>query len=343
MVNIKDVAIRAGVSVTTVSRVLNNRGYIGKETREKVEKAMAEINYFPNQIARALQKSQSYILGIIVPDSNNPFFSELVKHVEINANANNYKLLVCNSLDQSEKEAKYIRMLKENRVDGIIMCSHTLDVGEYTQINFPIVTFDRIIANQFPYVSSDNFKGGEIATEHLIASGCKKLLHLSGPLKLDLLPNRRSDAFRLTCMKHNIEFEVVEATQDNLTFQYFRDFIRTEIADTLSHFDGVFCSNDILAYALYLHAIENNIKVPEQLKIIGYDYHSFTRMLQTPKLTTISQPISRLGKILSNTIISMIETKDKDSVNNIVVDVELIKGDTTIDTNNSQHLTSLQI
>ncbi|WNF38574.1 LacI family DNA-binding transcriptional regulator [Bacillaceae bacterium IKA-2] len=329
MTNIKDVAVRAGVSITTVSRVLNNRGYIGKGTRKKVEDAIEEMNYSPNQIARSLQKSQSYILGMIVPDSNHPFFSELIKHVEIFANEQNYKILICNSLDQAEKEANYISMLRENRVDGIIMCSHTLDVEEYKKVNFPIVTFDRIISNNFPYVGSDNFRGGEIATEHLIQSGCKRLLHISGPLKLDLLPNRRTDAFKLTCMKHEIPFEIIEGSHDNLTFEYFQEFITEDVAEILPGFDGVFCSNDIVAYALYLHATKQAIKVPEQLKIVGYDYHSFTRMLQTPKLTTISQPTKRLGKVLSSTIINMIESKDKDTINNTIVDVELIKGQTT--------------
>ncbi|MCT8137124.1 LacI family DNA-binding transcriptional regulator [Anaerobacillus sp. CMMVII] len=329
MANIKDVALRAGVSVTTVSRVLNNRGYIGKETRKKVEDAMAAMNFSPNQIARALQKSQSYILGMIVPDSNHPFFSELIKHVEVYANEQNYKVLICNSLDQSDKEAKYINMLTENRVDGIIMCSHTLDVEAYKNVNFPIVTFDRIISNQFPYVASDNYRGGELATEHLIQSGCKHLLHISGPLKLDLLANRRADAFKLTCMRHNLPHQVIEGSHDNLTFDYFKDFIMNEVADNLSNFDGVFCSNDIVAYALYLYATEIGIKIPEDLKIVGYDYHSFTRMLQTPKLTTIAQPTNRLGKVLSSTIINMIENKDKDTVNNTIVDVELIKGQTT--------------
>ncbi|OIJ18110.1 LacI family transcriptional regulator [Anaerobacillus alkalidiazotrophicus] len=329
MANIKDVAERAGVSVTTVSRVLNNRGYIGKETRKKVEEAMAEMNYSPNQIARALQKSQSYILGMIVPDSNHPFFSELIKYVEMYANEKNYKILICNSLDQPKKEARYLNMLSENRVDGIIMCSHTLDVDAYKQVSFPIVTFDRIISNQFPYVACDNFRGGELATEHLIELGCKNLLHISGPLKLDLLANRRADAFKLSCMKHNVHYEVIEGSNDNLTFEYFTDLIIDKISEDLSKFDGVFCSNDIVAYALYLYATENGIKVPEQLKIVGYDYHSFTRMLQTPKLTTISQPTNRLGKVLSSTIMNMIENKDEETINNTVIDVELIKGHTT--------------
>lgn len=184
MPTIKDVATLANVSVTTVSRVLNNRGYIGIETRKKVEDAMSQLNYFPNQIARSLQKNQSFIIGMIVPDSNNPFFSDIIKYVELFANENNYKILLCNSLNEPEKEERYLNMLKQNQVDGIIMCSHTIDVEAYKKINLPVITFDRVISDQHPFIACDNFKGGEIATEHLINAGCKKLLHISGPLRI---------------------------------------------------------------------------------------------------------------------------------------------------------------
>lgn len=329
MTNIKDVAQHAGVSVTTVSRVMNNRGYIGKGTRKKVEEAMMELNYSPNQIARALQKSQSYLLGVIVPDSNHPFFSELIKYIEMSADELNYKILICNSLDQPDKELHYVTMLRENRVDGIIMCSHSINIERYKTLSLPIVTFDRIISDKFPYVASDNFRGGEIATTHLIELGCKRLLHLSGPSNLDSLANRRADAFRLTCIKYNVDFDIIEGTNGNMTFEYFNEFIKEELALKLSNYDGVFCSNDIEAYALYVYAHEIGIKVPEQLKIVGYDYHSFTRMIQNPKLTTIKQPIHKLGKVLSYTLINFIENIDKDTVNNSVLDIELIKGDTT--------------
>jgi LacI family sucrose operon transcriptional repressor len=329
MPSIKDVAKIAGVSVTTVSRVINNRGYISKETRKKVEEAMESIGYQPNQIARALLKNKSYFIGVIVPDSNHPFFSELVKYIEMYSNERNYRILICNSLDEREKEIKYINMLRQNRVDGIIMCSHTLDIDEYKKLNFPIVSFDRIISNKIPYVASDNYLGGEIATKHLIDKGCKSLLHISGPLNFDTLANRRENAFRLTCLKHNIPYKVIEGAHNKLTFEYFFNFIKKEVSKHLPTVDGVFCSNDIVAYALYVYAVQNGIKVPEQLKIVGYDYHSFTRMLQTPKLTTIKQPIDIIGKVLCSTIINMIENNDRDVVNNTIVDVELIKGDTT--------------
>lgn len=327
MSTIKEVAKLAGVSITTVSRVINNRGYINKETRAKVEEAMAAIDYFPNQIARSLQRSQSDLIGIIVPDSNHPFFAELIRYVETYANEQNYKVLICNSLGNSEKESNYISMLRQNRVDGIIMCSHTLDLEQYRKVNMPIISFDRIIAPNIPYVGADNFQGGEMATEHLIAQGCRKLLHVSGSLKFDLLPNRRTDAFRLTCMKHDIPHKVIEGEPYKLTFEYYWDFIEREVSKHLDDYDGVFCSNDILAYALYVYVTQHGLRVPEQMKIVGYDYHSFTRMLQTPRLTTIKQPIDRIGKMLCSNLIRLIEGEEE--LNNTVVDVTLIAGDTT--------------
>ncbi|GGF61103.1 LacI family transcriptional regulator [Paenibacillus albidus] len=331
MASIKDVAKEAGVSVATVSRVMNNRGYISKETRRKVEKAMEAIDYHPNQIARALQRSQSYFIGIIVPDSNHPFFSDLIKYVEMRANEKNYKLLICNSLEDPEKEANYISMLRQNQVDGIIMCSHTMNIESYKKVTFPIVSFDRFISPNIPCVGSDNFRGGELATEHLIQSGCKRLLHISGPLDLDILSNRRRDAFVITCMKYGVAYDIIEGAHNKLTFDYFWSFITEKLSpEELHKYDGIFCSNDIVAYALYIYAQQQGLQVPEQLKIIGYDNHSFTRMLQNPKLTTIMQPSDRIGSMLTNTLIQMIEAEEDDPhVNNTTVDVTLIKGDTT--------------
>ena len=328
MPTIKDVANLANVSVTTVSRILNNRGYIGTETRKKVEEAMAQLNYFPNQIARSLQKNQSFIIGMIVPDSNNPFFSEIIKFVELYANQQNYKILLCNSLNEPEKEERYLNMLRQNRVDGIIMCSHTIDIEAYKRIKLPIITFDRVISDQHPFVACDNFKGGEMATEHLIKSGCKSLLHVSGPLRINLLPNKRTDGFTSTCKKYGVPYTIIEGSYENLITENARSFLENEVLEKLHQFDGVFCSSDLLAYLLYIAATDKGMKVPEELKIVGFDNHSFTRMLETPKITTIAQPFEKIGKILSSTIVSMIEDKES-KFNNTIVNVELIKGETT--------------
>lgn len=332
MASIKDVASKAGVSISTVSRVLNNTGYISKEARKKVEAAMKELEYEPNQVARSLQRSQSFLIGVIVPDSNHPFFSELIKYIEIYLTELDYKILICNSLDNPEKEQQYISMLRQNRVDGIIMCSHTLEVESFKNIGLPVVAFDRIISNEIPYVSSDNFHGGQIAAKHLIKQGCKHLLHLSGPLNVDLLPNRRWDGFRATCLDASIPYNVMECTYDELNYDTLNIFIQNNVMNKIHQYDGVFC-NDSAAYALYINCKKVGLHVPEQLKIVGYDYHSFTRMLQRPKLTTVMQPINKIGMALSSKIVEMIEEKEKDIQetihNNIVLGVKLIEGETT--------------
>jgi len=329
MVGIKDVAKKAGVSVTTVSRVMNNRGYIGDQTRKKVEDAIKELNYSPNQIARSLQSNQSYIFGLIVPEIRHPFFSEMVHWIEYYASLINYKIIICNSVNDKEKESGYLKMLKEHRADGVIMCSHTLETDAYKKLTIPIVSFDRIISTDIPYVASDNYHGGELATHHLIKKGCKRLLHIAGPLNFEMLSNRRYDAFQVVCSRHQVEWDVLEGANINLTFEDNYRFVEEKLGDNLINYDGVFCSNDLIAYALSMYAEKNKINVPDDLKIVGYDYNSFTKTLQSPRLTTIKQPIETLAKQLVYSLQKQMENKGKRDADRSIYDVELIEGDTT--------------
>lgn len=330
MPSIKDVAERAGVSITTVSRVMNQRGYISKETVRKVEKAMEDLSYAPNQAARALQKKQSFLIGLIVPDSAHPFFADLIKEIELYFSDHKYSLLVCNSLGEQEKEQRFLEMLRQNRLDGVIMCSHTLDVGVFQSLKMPIVSFDRTIANHIPSVGSNNFRGGELATEHLIERGCRNLLHIAGSKVLAMHSNRRGDAFLLTCMKHGVRHELLEGAPNRLTFEYYREFLERELPlARLADFDGIFCSNDLLAYALLLHAGGLGINVPEQLRIVGYDDHSFSRMLQSPRLTTIRQPTDEIGRIIGANLLDLIEQERPGNGAHTTVEVSLVVGETT--------------
>ncbi len=326
MATIKDVAKEAGVSITTVSRLLNNNNYISDSTRKKIRDAMKRLDYHPHQIARALSKKQTHILGLILPDSSHSFFGQLIKAIEMTAQSKDYKILLCNSLNDKEKELSYINMLKENRVDGIIMGSHALDLDAYKTIKKPLVTFDRYIDDTIPYVASDSYTGGQLATQHLIDQGCKQLLHISGPLKLSTFANRRADGFKLTCIENHIAYDIIESEYTKLSYSYFYQFIETTISSYLHKIDGVFCSNDILAYALYVYCIKHNINVPERIKIVGYDFCRFSRMLKTPRLTTIAQPIDLIGQILSKSLIDLIEKKE---TYNQQLSVKLIKGETT--------------
>lgn len=328
--NIKDVAKKAGVSITTVSRVLNNHPNVSEKTKATVNSAMLELNYYPHQVARALSKKQSFLIGMLVPDCSNPFFAELIKYVELNAQQHDYRLLLCNSLNNMERELKYISMLRQNRVDGIIIGSHTLDLNYYKDLNAPLITFDRYIDESIPYVSCDNFYGGQLATNHLIENGCKSLLHISGALNLNSFVNRRSEAFKLTCLENNIPFQMIELDHTNLTYEYYYDFITERISPLLNDIDGVFCSNDLLAYALYVYCQENGINVPNDLKIIGFDNDFFIRTLRTPRITTIAQPIEKLATALWDGILELIENPKESNkhTHNRIISVNLVERDT---------------
>lgn len=174
---IQDVAKVAGVSPTTVSRVLNDRGYISSKTKEKVFEAMKEINYVPNDLARSLYNKRSYLIGVIVPSTSNPFFGELVAYIENICDERGYKVLLCNSLHEADKEKKYWEMLRRNQVDGVIVVTYNRGLIDKKQ-QFPAVAIDHYLAENIHVVSSDNFQGGEMASRELIKAGCKKLFIL---------------------------------------------------------------------------------------------------------------------------------------------------------------------
>ena len=166
-----DVAKKAGVSVTTVSRVINDYGYISQKTRDKVFAAMEELNYQPNSLARSLHGKSTNLVGLIFPAITNPFFAELVEKIEQKLFSEGYKVILCNAGSDKEKEREYLKMLLANQVDGIIAGAHNLGIDEYNRVGLPIVSFDRKLSEQIPIVSCDNYAGGKLAVQELYNAG----------------------------------------------------------------------------------------------------------------------------------------------------------------------------
>lgn len=323
MATIKDVAERAGVTVTTVSRILNNRGSISENTRKKVYAIMEELNYQPNELARALFRKKSNIIGLIIPNVSHPFFAELSNYIESYAYKNGYKVLLCNSYSDIAKEKDYIDMLKRSQVDGIIMGSHSLETSEYVGINLPIVTIDRILSDKIPYISSDNYRGGTLATKLLIDKGCKKIAHISGPLSLNTPANKRYEAFSDVTKKLDIETTLIEIKLD--TFDGYKSKIEKLFRD-YPDIDGVFASSDIIGATTVIVANSLGKKIPQDLKIIGYD-DILNASLIVPALTTIKQPIEEMGKLAVELIIKQIE-KEEISME-YILPIKLIERGTT--------------
>lgn len=295
MPTIHDVAQKTGLSVTTVSRVINNRGYLSEATRRKVLEAMNELDYQPNEIARSLLKKQSNLIGLIIPTVSNPFFSQMAAAIEASAYESGMKLLLCNSMMDPAKEKEYIEMMKKNRVDGIIMGSHTLQVDEYLNLNHPLITFDRKIGNDIPYIASDNERGGRIAAQLLIDKGCRKIAHICGNLSLDMLSNKRTSGFLEVVKQQQIEHVVVQTDMNVFDYPQYELIIRA-LFEKHPDIDGVFATSDVIAFFVVKIGLSLGLSVPGQLKVIGYD-DILMSSWSTPALTTVRQPIEDMGSL----------------------------------------------
>lgn len=303
MPNIKDVAKKTGLSVTTVSRVLNNRGYISEKTRKLVYDAMAEMNYQPNELARSLFRQRSNIIGVIVPSAEHPFFGKLLQSIEKHASQAGFKIMLCISRQDAAKEIEYLQMLQGNKVDGIILSSRSSDIKSHLNHHFPFVTIDRILSSDIPCISGDNYLGGRLATQHLIERGCTKLAHITGSPELQLQANRRDEAFVDVCRSNGINPIVLSTSElDFSNLDYYRDI---EQLLTQHAVDGLFLGNDIMAAQTLQIAARLQLKVPEQLKVVGFDDIPLAS-LTTPSLTTIKQPTEEIGKYAVEVIVNQL-------------------------------------
>ena len=323
---IQDVARLAGVSPTTVSRVLNDRGYISDETREKVNKAMKELNYFPNDVARSLFNKRTNLIGVILPTVSNPFFGELTFYIENICNSLGYKILLCNSLNNIDNEERYLEMLMRNQVDGIIVGTHNQGILQYKNDNMAVVSIDTDLSENIPIIGSDNYNGGKIATELLLSKGCKKIINIDGEFNLRTQARLRKIAYEDVMKSNNripITYEIVSTFDGGNQIQ-----IANKILDEHPEVDGVFATNDLFAAACINEARTRRRKIPEDLKIVGYDGTETSRSL-LPDLTTIKQPIELIAKTSIELLIKEIEGDFSNRKSKIALPVSLIEGKTT--------------
>lgn len=290
MATLKDVAERAGVTVTTVSRMLNNRVRVSEKTRCRILDAMKDLDYQPNELAQSLTKKRSNFIGLIVPSARNFFFAQVIEHTERFAVAKGFKLLLCVSNLEMDKELEYFGMLRANKVAGVILASHTQELQDHLNFEAPIVTIDRTISPLIPSLCPDNYHGGELAAAHLLGSGCKKLAYFSGSSGLDMDANKRYLGFRDFCQKKRAACPLfVDACEESFISMDYETLIRDLFAshpDT----DGIFTSNDIIAAQLVQYLSARGKRIPEDIRIIGYDDTDLASLC-TPPLTTIHQPI----------------------------------------------------
>lgn len=302
MATLKDVAKETGLTVSTVSRVLNNRGYLSDETRKRVYEAMKKLNYQPNEVARSLSKKSSNTIGVIVPHIRHPYFAELISNLENEAYKKNHQILLFNSREKGEREKEYLELCFGNRVAGVILCSGTVAVQEFESLNVPLVTLERYLENGTATVECDNQQGGRLAAKCLIDNGCQSLLHFSGVYETAMPADLRAVGFREICEKEGVEYREVVTS----AFQYNHMEYHEEIERVFREnpqVDGVFASSDLIAAQILQVCRKLAIDVPSQLKLVGFD-DVIISSLTTPRITTIHQPIKEMARMAVELLIS---------------------------------------
>ena len=324
MASMKDVAQRAGVGVGTVSRVINDSGYVSADTRKKIERAIEELGYTPNELARNLFRNRSGIIGVLVPDLDHPFFSAFARETEVALYKLGYKAMICNTVGSSNRERDYLNMLDRNMVDGIITGAHTLHRKEYENRKHTIVALDQDFGPDIPMIGSDHVYGGRVAAEIMIKNGCKRVVHISG-IAPNVAANDRHEVFEAILKKHNVEVLDLMMEWNKFDHQSYWDAAK-EAIEKYPDADGIFSADQPALCYMHL-AIQAGKRVPEDLKVITYDGMDVSRLCY-PEVTSICQNVKFLAESCAKTVLDLIDGKER-VPHRQVLSVELQQGQST--------------
>ncbi|MFF3023243.1 LacI family DNA-binding transcriptional regulator [Gottfriedia sp. NPDC057948] len=308
MPSIKDVANLAGVGVGTVSRVINNHPNVTPETLDKVNAAIKQLNYIPNEVARNFKMQKSNMVALVLPSIWNPFFSELAYYIEDELDRKGYKLMLCNSGGRPDKELYYFDKLNQNKVAGVVGITYN-DIEESISADIPIISIDRHFGKKITCVTSDNYTGGRIALNELVNAGAKKVAYLgiasSVYSEVILRKNGFIDEAKAKGVEYFIHEEHDNVYNDDL---FFENFFAKKIHQGV---DGVFANTDLLAAKYIDRAKRLGIRTPENVKVIGYDGIQDNTLFH-PVLSTIRQPVEEMARMSVKLLVKKIEGEDLD-------------------------------
>lgn len=294
-VRLKDVAEKAGVSIATASKVLNNKtSDIGEATINHVKVIAQEIGYVPNAIARAMKTNRSNIIGLIIPDIRNPFFTEIARGAEDLAYELGYSLFLCNTDDDLEKETKYIQSLQQLRIDGIVIAGsfeRDRDKEISLSVNTPLIAIDREIYYKdiSSFIKTDSYESSKEMSELLYSSGYRNYYYLGGPLNNSVANERYEGTMAGITNKNDVKFE-----SDFVRFLIEDGYSSVINNDDILEHDVIICGNDLIAIGVLNALKERGIRVPEDISIVGFDDIHLASAF-SPRLTTIRQPAYEMG------------------------------------------------
>ncbi|EPL03952.1 LacI family DNA-binding transcriptional regulator [Pseudomonas sp. CF161] len=296
MATIKDVAALAGISYTTVSHVVNKTRPVSEEVRVKVEAAIKRLDYVPSAVARSLKAKTTATIGLLVPNSLNPYFAELARGIEDYCERNGYCVILCNSDDNPHKQSSYLRVLLEKRVDGLIVTSAGGDSGlaeGLAAVRTPMVIVDRGLEGvDADLVRIDHEYGAYLATRHLLELGHRDIACIGGPANTSVAQMRLAGFLR-ALKEAGLEVPPERILQSDFTST--GGYSAAALLLQNNPPSAIFASNDMMGIGVLRAAAECNIRVPSELSVIGFDDIQMSRYVY-PALTTVGQSILQLGE-----------------------------------------------
>ena len=314
VVSIRDVARRAAVSVGTVSNVLNRPELVSAARRESVRRAITELGFVPNESARHLRRGHGRTIGLVVLDVANPFFTDVARGVEDAANAAGLVVILCNSNEDRAREAGYLDVLEEQRVQGVLLTpvdGGAARLARLRERGIPVVLLDqRAPRKEFCSVSVDDRLGGQLAVGHLIDAGHRRIAFVGGPRSLRQVTDRHAGALAALRAADVPPTALVDVGTPSLNVAGGRDAVARILGmPTARRPTAVFCANDLLALGVLQELTRQRVAVPGRMAIVGYDDIEFASAAAVP-LSSVRQPRDQLGRTAAELLVDEVRGAD---------------------------------
>ncbi|OPA80891.1 LacI family transcriptional regulator [Paenibacillus selenitireducens] len=307
-VKIKDVARVAGVSVTSVSRVLNKGEHVSEKLEKKVLRAIEELNYSPSLIAKSLKRNKTNLIGVIIPDITSHFQATILSSIEETAGKKGYNLLVSNIVEDTEKVVKYLNVFQDMRVDGIVLMHAKMndDIRHFlTKTQIPLVVHADLGMN-LPTVIIDDYKAGYDATSYLIQEGHQRIAMIAGDMRDLSAGRKRYEGYLAACKDHGLTVDesIIRFGDYKLATGY--KLMNELLTEAGGSFTSVFAASDDMAVGAMNCIQDHQLHIPGDISVMGFDGSQIADVVR-PRLTTIKQPVDQIGQMTIDLLLNLIE------------------------------------
>lgn len=332
MATIKEVAEVAGVSIATVSRVLNNTAPVNEATKKKIQEAIQQLNYVPSTIARGMRKQQSHIIGMIIPDYENPYYTLVYKYLEQEANKRDYRLVVACMEESKATENTSVLELMARNVDGIVLCTYygneksIKGIMELSQ-SIPILFLDNFpMEEHISSVIIDGYKGMRAIAEHVIGLGHERIGYIDRIFGYKVADDRKR-AYEETLKDYSIPLAPELIYRGSYTINSGYEAAKYFMEELKNAPTAILASNDAMAIGVIGYLREHGYKVPEEVAVTGFD-DVYLSKISVPPITTYHQPLEKIAHVAMDILVKKIKTRTKGPYK-VIIEGELIKREST--------------